>query len=431
VTRVEAECLLRAAFDAAVASAMPDHCLPPFLPEPPPGRTVVLGAGKAAAAMALAVEQRWQAPLEGMVVTPPGHGAPCSRVEVIEAGHPLPTAAGEAAARRMLEIVAGLGQDDLVLCLLSGGGSALVPLPVEGLVLAEKQALTRDLLRCGATIAEINCVRRHLSLIKGGRLAAASHPARVVTLAISDVPGDAPVDIASGPTVADPTSCTDAIEVLDRYRISVPPAVRAGLERGLFESVKPGDPRLIGTRFEIVAFARTALDAAAQAMRSRGLAVRILSDRLEGEAREVGRLLAREARRAATDAARQGAPLVLLSGGETTVTVRGSGKGGRNVECLLGFGLAAAGAPGVFALMADTDGIDGSEPVAGAVWYPDTAARAAALGLDPQDFLERNDAHSFFAALGDSLVSGPTRTNVNDFRAVLVLPESAQQAPGA
>ena len=429
--RREAEHLLRAAYDAAVASAMPDRCLRPFLPEPPPGRTLVLGAGKAAAAMALAVEQRWQAPLEGMVVTPPGHGVPCDRIEVIEAGHPLPTAAGEVAAARMLELAARLGEGDLLLCLLSGGGSALAPLPVDGLGLAAKQALTRDLLRSGATIAEINCVRRHLSRIKGGRLAAASHPARVVTLAISDVPGDAPADIASGPTVADPTSCADALGVIDRYGVAVPPAVRSGLEDGRFESVKPGAARLAGTRFEIVASARTALEASAQAMRSRGLPVRILSDRLEGEAREVGRLLAEEARRAATDVAARGEPLMLLSGGETTVTVRGSGKGGRNVECLLGFGIVAGNAPGIFALMADTDGIDGREPVAGALWYPDTAARASALGLDPCEFLERNDAHSFFAALGDSLVTGPTRTNVNDLRAVLVMPGSAPDASSA
>jgi len=430
LTGKEARALLRAAFDAAVASAAPETCLPASLPERPSGRTVVVGAGKAAAAMADTVERHWSGPLEGVVVVPAGHGLACSRIEVLEAGHPEPTAAGEAAARRMLGLVDDLGDRDLVLCLLSGGGSALTPLPVKPLTLAEKQLITRALLRSGATIAEINCARRHLSRFKGGRLAAAAHPARLVTLAISDVPGDAPVDIASGPTVGDPTTCADALAVLDRHRIAVPGPVRSGLEAAHYESVKPGDRRLDRARFTIIASAGSALEAAAIAARARGLEVRVLSDRLEGEAREVGRVLAEAAREVERDTGASGQPVLLLSGGETTVTVRGAGRGGRNVECLLGFGIAVGASDRIHALMADTDGIDGMEPVAGATWHPDTPARAAKLGLDPHGFLARNDAHSFFGRLGDAVVTGPTRTNVNDFRAILVAPaESARGGP--
>jgi glycerate 2-kinase len=318
--------------------------------------------------------------------------------------------------------VHGLDKSDLVLCLLSGGGSALTPLPVRPLTLAEKQAITRTLLKSGATISEINCVRRHLSRFKGGHLAAAAHPAQLVTLAISDVPGDAPIDIASGPTVGDPTTCADALAVLDRHRIAVPGPVRAGLEDALFESVKPADRRLEGSSFTIIASARTALDAAASLARAHALEVRELSDRLEGEARKVGRALAEAAREVERDAAARDHPVLLLSGGETTVTVRGPGRGGRNVECLLGFGIAVGASDRIHALMADTDGVDGTEPVAGACWRPDTPARASKLGLDAHEYLARNDAHSFFELLGDSIVTGPTRTNVNDFRAILVAP---------
>ena len=412
--------LLRAAFDAAVAAAQPATCVPRFLPEPPRGRTIVVGAGKAAAAMARAIDEHWPGDLEGLVVTAVGHGDRCPRIEVLQASHPVPDSAGLRAAGRMLELVATLTPDDLVICLLSGGGSALAPLPVPGLTLDTKRRITSELLRCGATIAEINCVRRHLSRIKGGRLAAACHPARLVTLAISDVPGDDPRDIASGPTVADPTTCADALAVLDRHAISIPAAIRDGLAAGRLESIKPGDLRLAGAQFHLVATPRQALEAAALVIGQAGIAVHMLSDRIEGEARDVGREAASLARRVADEGQPFEPPCVLLSGGETTVTVRGTGRGGRNVEFLLGFGLALGPCPGVYALAADTDGVDGTDPVAGAIWRPDTLERAGRMHLSPGSHLEANDAHSFFGALGDSLVTGPTRTNVNDFRAVLI-----------
>jgi len=422
--------LLRAAFHAAVAAAQPAACVPRFLPAPPRGRTIVVGAGKAAAAMALAVDENWPGELAGLVVTAGGHDLHCPRIEVLQASHPVPDSAGMRAAGRILQIVAGLTPDDLVICLLSGGGSALSPLPVPGLLLQEKRRITRELLRCGATIAEINCVRRHLSRIKGGRLAAACHPARLVTLAISDVPGDDPRDIASGPTVADPTTCADALRVLDRHRISIPGSVRDGLAAGSFESVKPGDPRLAGMQFHLIATPRQSLDAAARVIGQAGIAVHVLSDRIEGEAREVGREAARLVRRVADAGQPFEPPCVLLSGGETTVTVRGTGRGGRNAEFLLAFGLALGPCAGVYALAADTDGVDGSAPIAGAIWRPDTLERAGRMQLSPGDHLDTNDAHSFFGALGDSLVTGPTRTNVNDFRAVLIQRErGAERTP--
>jgi glycerate 2-kinase len=414
--------LLRALFDAAVEAAQPESCLPAWLPEPPAGRTIVVGAGKAAAAMALALDRHWSGELSGTVVTASGHGLSCPRIEVLEASHPLPVEAGVRAAEAMLQRVRGLGPRDLVICLLSGGGSALMPLPAAGLTIAEKQGLTRALLRSGAAIRDINCVRRHLSRIKGGRLGAACHPARVVTLAISDVPGDAPVDIASGPTVADPTTCEQALSVLDRYQIDVPANVRTSLEQGAWESVKPGDPRLAFAEFHVIATPQRSLEAAARLAAANDVPPVILSDRVEGEAREVAREMAGLALRVARDGQPRRPPCVLLSGGETTVTVRGSGRGGRNVEFLLALGLALDERDAVYALACDTDGIDGMEPVAGAIWRPDTLERARRQGLDPARFLERNDAHSFFAALGDSVVTGPTRTNVNDFRAILVLP---------
>jgi hydroxypyruvate reductase len=417
--------LLRAAFQAAIDAARPDACIPGWLPSPPRGRTIVVGAGKAAAAMALALDRHWQADLAGLVVTATGHRERCRRVEVLEATHPIPTAAGQQAAERILHLVTGLTHDDLVVCLLSGGGSALLPLPAHGLTLAEKQVVTGSLLRSGATISEINCVRRHLSRIKGGRLAAACHPARLVTLAISDVPGDAPLDIASGPTVADPTTCADALAVLERHGIDVPSRVVAALRGGEWESVKAGDPRLGASEYHVVAAPQQSLEAAARLAAAHGVAPWILTDRLEGEARVVGRDMAA----VVAGVIRAGKPLrppcLLMSGGETTVTVRGRGRGGRNVEFLLAFGMELGSRENVFALAGDTDGIDGMEAVAGAVWRPDTLRRAAALGLDPRRFLEDNDAHSFFAALGDSVVTGPTRTNVNDFRAVLVLPDAS------
>ncbi len=422
------ESLLRVLFDAAVEAADPENCVPRFLPDSPAGRTIVVGAGKAAASMALALEQHWSGDLSGAVVTAQGHGLPCRRIEVLEASHPLPAAAGVRAAERMLELVSGLTPQDLVIALISGGGSSLMALPATGLAIEEKQAMTRALLAGGATIGEINCVRRHLSRIKGGRLGAACRPARVVTLAISDVPGDSPVDIASGPTVADTTTCDDALAVLDRHRIAIPPLIRANLEAGAWESVKPSDPRLGRPEFHVIAAPLQSLEAAAQAAAAHGVEPLILSDRVEGEARIVGREMAAQVVQVVQGGDDVRPPCVLLSGGETTVTVHGRGCGGRNVEFLLALGLALPERCNVHALACDTDGVDGMAAVAGAVWRPDTPARARALGLDPNRFLDDNDAHSFFALLGDQVVTGPTRTNVNDFRAILVLPEVGRRA---
>jgi hydroxypyruvate reductase len=417
---LDARTLLRRMFDAAVESAQPAHALPAFLPQPPAGRTIVVGAGKAAAAMARAVEQHWRGPLSGIVVTRYGHAVPCDRIQVVEAAHPVPDAAGAQAARRILDDVAHLTQDDLVLALISGGGSALLVLPANGISLGDKQQVVRALLACGATIGEINCVRRHLSAIKGGRLAAACHPARVVTLAISDVPGDDPTDIASGPTVADPTTRDDARDVLRRYAIDVPDSVIALLATDAAESVKPGDPRLAGNEYRLIATPQKALEAASRVARAHGLTPAILSDGVEGEARDVGKVLAAIARQVAIRRQPLAPPCVLLSGGETTVTVRGDGRGGRNVECLLAFVLALRGQPGICALFADTDGVDGVEDIAGAIAMPDTLSRALAHRRRAALDLERNDAHAFFEALDDSVITGPTRTNVNDFRAILV-----------
>jgi glycerate 2-kinase len=412
--------LLRSMFDAAVAAAQPALCLPPHLPAAPKGRLVVIGAGKASAAMARAVEDHWPGALSGLVVTRYGYAVPCRRIEIVEAAHPVPDAAGETAARRMLALVQGLTPDDLVLCLISGGGSSLLPLALAGLTLADKQALNRALLASGASISEMNCVRRHLSAIKGGRLAAACHPARVVNLLLSDVPGDDPIDIASGPTVPDPTTCTDALDILRRYGIQAPPQVWTLLESGEGESLKPGDTRLppIETRF--IATPQMALEAAARVARKAGLMPYILGDSLEGEARDVGKVLAGITRQAVTRGQPFAAPCVLLSGGETTVTLRGQGRGGRNVECLLSMAVALDGLPGVYALAADTDGVDGAEEIAGACIAPDSLARAWAQGINPRASLDNNDGHGFFQALGDSVVTGPTLTNVNDFRAIVI-----------
>lgn len=407
-------------FDAAVRSALPERLIAAHLPDPPRGRCVVVGAGKASAAMARALESRWRGPLAGLVVTPYGHAVPCERIEIVEAAHPLPDRAGLDAATRMMALVRGLGTDDLVIGLFSGGGSALLPLPAAGLSFEDERELGRALLGSGATIAEINCVRRHVSAIKGGRLAAACHPARVVALLISDVPGDRPVDIASGPTVADPSTSADALATLKRRGIEPSAAVRACLESGGGESVKPGDPRLERASTRIVAAPQMALEAAAAAARGEKLAVHILSDAIEGEAREVARVHGAIARQVARRGQPFAAPCVLLSGGETSVTVRGRGCGGRNVEFLLSLALALDGDARIHALAADTDGIDGGAPIAGAVIGPDTLARAQALGLDAAAMLADNDAHGFFRALGDSIVTGPSRTNVNDFRAILI-----------
>jgi hydroxypyruvate reductase len=320
----------------------------------------------------------------------------------------------------MLGIAQGLGEDDTVLFLVSGGGSALLPLPIEGLTLEDKQAVNRELLRCGAAIGEMNCVRRHLSAIKGGRLAAACHPAQVITLAMSDVPGDRLVDIASGPTAGDATTCADALAIVRRYGIALPPHVREVLESGRGESVKPDDPRLAGHETRLIVTPQLALEAAAHVAREAGFAAHILGDAIEGEARDVGKVLAAVAAQVAARGQPFARPCVLLSGGETTVTIKGKGRGGRNVEYLLAHGIALQGTPGVHALAGDTDGVDGQEEIAGAYWAPDTLQRAWANGVNPQERLDDNDGHGFFGALGDAVVTGPTRTNVNDFRATLI-----------
>lgn len=422
----DARALLRAMFEAAIAAAQPAICVPPHLPDPPRGRLIVIGAGKASAAMAQAVETHWAGPLEGLVVTRHGYHVPCARIEIVEAAHPVPDAAGISAARRILDRVRGLGPDDTVLCLISGGGSALLPLPGEGLTLADKQAVNRALLNSGATISEMNCVRRHLSAIKGGRLAAVCHPARVINLLVSDVPGDHPMDIASGPTVADPTTCADARIVLDRYGINAPATARALLESGAGETVKPGDPRLADVETHLIATPQMALQAAAAIAGQAGLAAYILSDSIEGEARDVGTVMAGIARQIARRGQPFPPPCVLLSGGETTVTVRGQGRGGRNVEFLLALAIALDGHPRIHALAGDTDGVDGQEEIAGAYLAPDTLARAWGQGIRPRDHLTNNNGHGFFQSLGDSVITGPTLTNVNDFRAILVTEEAAR-----
>lgn len=423
---------LRHLYDVAVQAALPSQRMAEYLPPPPRGRTLVLGAGKAGGAMAHAMEALWpaQAPLSGLVVTRYGHvprrpDGVLARIDIVEAAHPVPDAAGEAAARRMLDLAQGLTADDLVVCLISGGGSALLTLPAEGLALEDKQRINRALLESGAGIADMNCVRKHLSRIKGGRLAAACAPARVVTLAISDVPGDDPAVIASGPTVPDDTTCRDALRILDRHRIALPPSVRAALEAGSLETPKPVEGQ--APDVHLIATPRQSLEAAAAAARSAGLAVHILSDEMEGESRDVGAVHAALARSVARHGEPFARPCAILSGGETTVTVRERppgaprGRGGRAGEFCLGLARALQGQEGVWALAADTDGIDGVEDNAGAFVGPDTLVRAARAGLRVDDHLARNDAYGFFAALGDLVVTGPTHTNVNDFRAMLVL----------
>lgn len=441
-------------FQVAVTRALPLHTMAASLPRPPQGRTIVLGAGKAGGSMAQAVEALWpaNAPLEGLVVTRYGHVPPRPaglkpRIEVVEAAHPVPDAAGLAAAQRILAMTQGLTQDDLVLFLISGGGSALLTLPAVGLTLEDKQRINKALLNSGANIGEMNCVRKHLSRIKGGRLAKACAPARVVTLTISDVPGDDPSIIASGPTVPDASTCADALAILTRYGIEVPAALRAQLESGALETPKPGDPAFEGQELHMIATPQQSLEAAAAAARAAGLTAYILSDEMEGESREVGKVHAAIARTVArsSDSSRAVAnkgqpfqrPCVILSGGETTVTVRPvpagetrgrgegiesrPGRGGRAGEFCMGLALALQGQPGVYALAADTDGIDGMEDNAGAYVAPDTLQRAQAAGMKIDRYLDRNDAYGYFHALGDLVVTGPTHTNVNDFRALLIL----------
>ena len=420
---------LRGLYDAAVARALPAQNTARYLPPPPTGRTVVLGAGKAGGAMAQAVDALWpqDAPLSGLVVTryhhvPPAYKNKPGRIEVVEASHPVPDAAGERAAQRILELTHGLTADDLVLCLISGGASALLSLPAEGLSLEDKRAINKALLNSGAAIDEMNCVRKHLSGIKGGRLAARCAPAKVVTLLISDVPGDAPDVIGSGPTVPDSSTCADALRILQRYGIDIPDAARAGLDSGAFETPKPGDARFAGHEVHMIATPQQSLEAAAALARAAGIEAHILSDQIEGESREVGKVHAALARAVAQRGAPFAKPCVILSGGETTVTVRSKGgRGGRAGEFLLGCAIALQGQPGVHVLAADTDGIDGIEDNAGAIVTPDTLARATAAGIKAAEYLDRNDAYSFFQRLGDLVVPGPTFTNVNDFRALLVL----------
>ncbi|CDW93859.1 MULTISPECIES: glycerate kinase [unclassified Thiomonas] len=422
---------LRALFDVAVARAQPRSIMAPFLPPPPKGRTLVIGAGKASGAMVEALDALWpqDAPISGLVATRYGYVPPAlrgkpGRIELVETAHPVPDAAGEAAARRMLALTRGLTADDLVVCLISGGGSALLPLPAEGLSLADKQRINRELLMSGATIGEMNCVRKHLSAIKGGRLAAACAPAQVLTLLISDVPGDDPATIASGPTVPDPTTCAQALEIIERYGIDIPASIRAGLLSGALETPKPGDPVFSGNRVELIATPRQMLQAVAEACAQAGLPAHILADDMEGESRDIALAHAALARSVARHGTPFAKPCVILSGGETTVTVaKGStpGKGGRGTEFLLALALALDGEAGVWALAGDTDGIDGSEDNAGAWITPDTLTRARAAGLSPRAVLDGHDAYTLFAATGDLLVPGPTYTNVNDFRAVLVL----------
>lgn len=415
--------LLTNMFQAAVNAAQPAHCIPPFLPDASRGRTVVIGAGKASAAMAQALERNWdKGPISGLVVTRYGYSVPCQHIEILEAAHPVPDQAGEDAAKAILKTVQGLSKDDLVICLISGGGSSLLPLAAEGISLSDKQAINKALLKSGASITEMNCVRRHLSAIKGGRLAAACYPAQLVNLLISDVPGDRPMDIASGPTVADPSTCEQALEIIRRYEIDLPEAARNLLLSGEGETIKPDDTRLRRVRTHLVATPQMALQAAAKVAEKAGIKAILLGDSIEGEARDVAKVIAGIALSVKQHGQPASAPCVLLSGGETTVTIKGTGRGGRNVEFLLSAALVCAGEEGIYGLAGDTDGVDGQEEIAGALFDPSTLQRAWDLGIRPQDFLDNNDGHHFFEKLNDSLITGPTLTNVNDFRAILVLP---------
>jgi glycerate 2-kinase len=430
-------------YQAAVHRALPLHNTAAYLPSPPSresgGRTLVLGAGKAGGAMAQAVEALWpqDATLSGLVVTRYGHTPPRQieteigglkqRIEVVEASHPVPDAAGLAAAKRILDLTQGLTKDDLVLCLISGGGSALLTLPAEGLAFEDKQRINQELLNSGANIIEMNCVRKHLSKIKGGRLAAACAPARVVTLAISDVPGDDVSVIASGPTVLDTSTCADALAILKRYGIDVPSEIEARLQSDALETPKSGDAFFAGHEVHLIATPQQSLEAAAAAARAAGITPYILSDEIEGESREVGKVLAALARATAKGQGAFQKPCVILSGGETTVTVRKQaagaprGRGGRAGEFCMGLALGLQGMEGIHGLAADTDGIDGLEDNAGAFVAPHTLARAVSLGMKLDQFLDRNDAYGFFQPLGDLVITGPTHTNVNDFRALLIV----------
>lgn len=413
--------LLQDLFTTAVAAADSRQIMAAHLPSPPRGRTVVVGAGKAAAAMAQALEAHWTGPVSGVVVTRYGHRVPTRHIEVLEAAHPVPDAAGVQAAQRIRQAVSGLSPDDLVICLISGGGSALMVDPAPGLTLADKQAVNRALLKSGATIQEMNTVRKHLSALKGGQLAVLCHPATVATLLISDVPGDDPAIIASGPTVPDPTTFAEALAIVDKYGLQEHQAVYAHLRRGDHETPKPGDVRFERSTLRLIATPQMSLEAAAALARQQGINPLILGDSLEGEAREMALVMAGMARQVLRHDQPVNRPCVLLSGGEATVTVRGHGRGGRNAEFLLALAHALKGEPGVFALAGDTDGVDGTEDNAGAWVTPSTWIRAQQQGLNTAEFLANNDGYGFFSALGDLLITGPTLTNVNDFR-VLYLP---------
>lgn len=419
---------LRKLFDSAVDAALPYGNMANFLPQDRTGKLVVIGAGKAAASMAQALEEHWQGPLQGVVVTRYQHGAPCRFIEVVEASHPVPDDEGERVAKRILNLVSDLNENDTVICLLSGGGSALLSLPAPGISFAEKQAINKALLKSGAAIDEINCVRKHLSAIKGGRLAMAAYPATMLTLAISDVPGDAEDVIASGPTVADPTTRRDAINILNKYDIPVSLDVTRWLESDASETPKPGDPQLANSRLEIISTPLKSLLAAQEEAEAMGIPAYILGDNLEGEARDVALVHAAMATSAARHDQPFPVPCVILSGGETTVTVKGNGRGGRNCEFLLSLYQALEKAPDirerVYVLACDTDGIDGVEDNAGAELKPSFYAAAEVLGLSAGDYLADNDSYGFFQALNALILTGPTRTNVNDFRAILILPEA-------
>ncbi len=414
---------MQALFDAAVAAADPHRTIAQALPGPPPGRTVVVGAGKAAASMAAAFDAAWPHPLSGVVVTGYGHGAPCGRIRVLEAAHPVPDAAGVAAARLLIETVSPLGADDLVVALVSGGGSALLPCPPPALTLADEQALNRTLLASGLGIGEMNLLRKHVSGIKGGRLAQAAAPARLLTLVLSDVPGDDPAQVASGPTVPSPGSRADALALVRRARLTLPDSVRAHLESESATAPDPSDRCFAGQRVQVIGSAGASLQAAAMVAERHGIPAMILSDAIEGEAAEIGRMHAALAREIALRDRPFTAPVILLSGGETSVTLRaGSGRGGRNTTFALRLAIDLHGLAGIHALAADTDGIDGTCPGAGAFVDCGSVARLRKAGLDPNAVLAAQDSWAAFDCIGDGLTTGPTRTNVNDFRAILIRP---------
>jgi len=413
--------VLRKMLDAAIDAATPSRLIKSYLPPKPTGRTIVLGAGKASAAMAREVDEGMPGDVTGLIVTRYGHAVKCDHIEIVEAAHPVPDEAGRSAAARMLKLAEEAGEDDLVLCLMSGGASALLSLPAEGLSLADKQGLNRTLLECGADITQMNTVRKHLSAIKGGRLAAAAHPARVVTLLISDVPGDDPAVIGSGPTVPDPTTFADAEDIISRFAITKPKKVLDHLRAGKDETPKSDDPRLATIETHVIATPQSSLEAAVAIALDNGIRPVVLGDAIEGEARDVAKVMAGIAKQVRNHSQPAMAPCVLLSGGETTVTIKGKGRGGRNTEFLLALAIQLAGAEDMYALAADTDGIDGSEDNAGAIITPDTLQRAVALGMSPKAALDDNDAYGFFEKLEDLVKTGPTLTNVNDIRAILVL----------